>query len=358
MADALHTHGAVVSAQEARVDDGGLIAVQGPGALDVRTGVMIGPGATGVVTGTASTAPMRVAIAPHHWVTSRGSANGPYRGANEASRTVDIAAAPGSGTRTDVVYVKQNDATAGVPSPDATTGEFYGVVTGTVGAGKPTLPVGAEELATVAVSAGATATNGAGVLITNTARLTNARGAPIPVRTIAERDALPKWVGLTVQFVADAGIFLAGTVHTWNGTYWRQLGPAVIGVYDAPWPEAPGDFTANPQVLTRFTVPDPSGVFYRAQVHCRVEIGTAAVAGANTRWDLHVGYGGSGNTVGVDLGFDLGLDNVVSYQQAFGPMSGGRTGDLSVAAQAVRAYGDRAGRVAVNKRLTVTLFAA
>jgi hypothetical protein len=357
MADALHTHGGVVSAQEARVNDAGLIAAQGPGTLDVRTGVLAGPGATTIVTGTANTAPMRVAIGPHNWVTSRGTANGPYRGTNEAARTVDIAAAPGSGTRTDVVYVKQNDATAGVPTPDGSTGEFYGVVTGTVGAGKPALPVGGEELATVAVSAGATATNGAGVLITNSARLTVARGAPIPVRTVAERDAIPKWVGLTVQFVADAGIFLAGTLHAWHGSYWRQLGPSVLAVHDAPWPEAAGEFTAAPQMLTRFTVPDP-GVLYRAQVHGRVEVGTGGTGGATTRWDLHVGYGGSGNTLAVDLGFDVGIDNIVNYQQAFGPMSGARTGELSVGAQAVRAYGDRPGRVAFNKRLTVTLFAA
>lgn len=216
MADALHTTG-VVSAQEARVDDGGLIAVHGPTALDARTGVLFGPGATTVVTGTSATAPMTVNIAAHHWVSTRGSANGPYRGAAESTKTVNIAAAPGSGTRIDVVYVKMQDNTAGVPTPDGAVGELYGVLQGTAGAGKPSLAtiVGAEELATVSVSAGATSTNGAGVTITNTARLTVARGAPIPVRNQTERDALTLYTGIAVKRL-DAG----GVEERYSGSAW------------------------------------------------------------------------------------------------------------------------------------------
>jgi hypothetical protein len=210
MGDALHTHGGVTDAREARLAQGGLIAAHGPTTLDTRTGVLVGPGTTQLVTGTADTAPMRVAIAPHNWVTSRGAANGPYLGALEASTTVDIAAAPGSGTRTDVVWVKQQDATAGVPSPDASTAPEYGATTGTVGAGKPTIPVGAEELATVDVAAGATATNGSGVTITNTARQTVARGARIPVRNQAERDALTTHPGLEVYRLDTGQVQLRG----------------------------------------------------------------------------------------------------------------------------------------------------
>lgn len=223
MGDAMFVNGGVTSAQEARLALAGLLAVHGGTLLDIRTGVMHGVGSTALVTGTSATAPMTVAIAPHNWVTTRGSSNGPYLGALEASTTVTIGAAPGSGTRVDVVYVKQQDNTAGVPTPDGTAAPLYGVLAGTVGAGKPSLSsiVGAEELATVSVTAGATATNGAGVLITNTAKQVVARGAPIPVRSQTERDALTTFPGLEVKRLDIAGF----PRERWiSGTTWASDG--------------------------------------------------------------------------------------------------------------------------------------
>lgn len=219
MGDALYVHGGVTDAREARLAQAGLIAVQA-GGMDSRTGVMAGPGSTALVTGTASTAPMQVSIAPHQWVASRGAANGPYLGALEATQLVNVGAAPASGTRIDVVYVKQGDATAGVPTPDATTAPVYGVLAGTVGAGKPNLAtvVGAEELATVSVASTATRTDGAGVTISNTARQTVARGAPVPCRNQAEQDALTTYEGLLVNRL-DVGRVLRRT-----GALWRPVG--------------------------------------------------------------------------------------------------------------------------------------
>jgi hypothetical protein len=219
--NALHTPGApgvgAVTPAHARLADAGLLAVQGPTLIDTRTGILHGPGATALVTGTADTAPMAVLVAVHHWATSRGVASdGVYRGGLEVATRVSIDAAPGSGSRTDVVWVKQNDAHSTI-SPDATTEPVYGKTTGTVGGGKPAIPVGAEELATVEVSAGATATNGAGVTITNTARLTVARGAPIPVRSLAERDDLSLFDGLTVKRLDVTG----APQETWDGS-WRR----------------------------------------------------------------------------------------------------------------------------------------
>jgi hypothetical protein len=195
--DALFVHGGVTDAQEARLALGGLIAALGPAALDVRTGVMNGPGATALVTGTSSTGPMTVSIGPHYWVTSRGSSNGPYLGVLAAAQAVSIGAAPGSGTRVDVVWVKQQDNTPGVPTPDVVApSPLYGVTPGTPT--KQPIPVGAEELATVAVSAGATRTTDGTVVITQTARITAARGGIVLVKTQAERVALTGWPGLQV----------------------------------------------------------------------------------------------------------------------------------------------------------------
>lgn len=252
MGDALHTHGGVTDAKEARLAQAGLIAVQGPTALDARTGVLAGPGTTTLVTGTSATAPMTVAVAPHQWVTSRGAANGPYLGALEASTAVTIAAAPaaGAGTRIDVVYDKQQDATPGVPTPDATTAPLYGVVTGVPGGGKPALPVGALELATVAVAPGATATNGAGVTITNTARQTVARGGIVPTRDQADRDSLTTYDGLTVARLD------AKRLETYLGG-WRGVTPIPYSTVTVDGTQ----YLVTQPVLT-ITIPDP-GFPYR-----------------------------------------------------------------------------------------------
>lgn len=207
MGDALHTGGTtsggagVTSAREARLAQAGLLAVQGPTLLDARTGVLPGPGSTTLVTGTADTAPMAYAIAPHQWVTSRRTADGPYLGALDAVRKVPTTAAPGTGSRIDVAWVRQADNDPTILTPDAVTEDQYGVTQGVPSTGtpaKPPIPVGALELATVTVAAGATRTNGAGVTITNTAGQTAPRGARVPVRNQAEQDALTAFRGLEV----------------------------------------------------------------------------------------------------------------------------------------------------------------
>lgn len=228
MANPMHITG-IVSAQAARVDDAGLLAPQNAG-LDVRTGIAWGPGTQTLVTGNGDTAPMSVWVGTCNWFTSRGVANGPYRGAAESIRTVTLAAAPASGSRIDVVYVKALDNTAGVPSPDGSAGESYAAVTGTPSTGtpvKPPLPVGAEELATVQVSAGAASTNDSHVTITNTAKLTVARGARIPVRSQADRDALTAFKGLEVYRLDTGQVQLCtGTgPTTWATTYDPAAGP-------------------------------------------------------------------------------------------------------------------------------------
>jgi hypothetical protein len=250
MTSALHTNRDDVAgdggtdAHHARLAMGGLLAVQGPGALDVRTGVLQGPGSTALVTGTPDTGPMTVAIAPHHWETTRGSANGPYLGVLPATVKVSIGAAPASGSRLDVVYVKQQDKTAGVPSPDTTSAPLYAVEPGPADGTKPPLPVGAEELATVKVEPTATRTDGAGVTITNTARQTVARGARIPVHDVDERNALGG-PGVEVYRLDTGQVQLyPHTGATWQTTH----DPALPSLADRPrgWVGSASSSTAGP----------------------------------------------------------------------------------------------------------------
>lgn len=226
MADALGTPGSVVSDEEFRVDLAGLIAGQST-SIAARTGVMWGPGSSSVITGTSATGTMTVNVGIHHWVTSRAAADGIYLGAKETSTTVNIAAAPGSNSRIDVVYAKQNDAGSTI-SPDGSTAELYGVVTGTAAASptKPAIPLGAVEIGTVTVAAGATSTSGAGVTINNTAALTVARGADIPVRSQAERDALTTFPFLTVKRLDTGNIEARNVGNTaWVTIYTPTVAP-------------------------------------------------------------------------------------------------------------------------------------
>lgn len=265
--DALTAGAGQTDQRDARHAIGGLLAVTGASALDVRTGVLAAPGSTQLLTGTSKTGPkMSVRIGVHVAVTSRGAANGPYLGPTlEAPLDVDIELAPASGARLDVVYVKQRDTTSGVPTPDATPGPLYGVVTGTPSTGTPAKPslsgiVGAEEIGTVRVAAGATSTSGAGVTITNTARQTVARGARVPVRSQAEQEALTAFPGLEVYRLDTGQVQLC--TATQPVTWATRFDPAISGrwvdevvtanTYDWGFP---ADYTTLAQMSATVTVP-------------------------------------------------------------------------------------------------------
>lgn len=256
MADALGTGGGVVSDEDHRLATAGMIASQ-TSTLAVRTGVMHGPSSAALVTGTTATGTMTVNVLAHHWVTTRGTADGVYLGTKEASTTVNIAAAPAADSRIDVVWSKQNDAGSTI-SPDATTGESYGVTTGTVAVSptKPAIPVGAVEIATVTVAAGATNTLGAGVTIANTARLTVARGAPIPVRNAAERDALTTFPLLTVYRLDTGSIESRNAADTAWGTVFDPSGRTVAATGRAPVTDTT-KVLADTGITAVVTVPAP-----------------------------------------------------------------------------------------------------
>jgi hypothetical protein len=210
----------VVSDEDHRLAMAGMIAPQ-TSDLAVRTGVMWGPGATALISGTSATGTMTYSIGIHHAVTSRGTGDGVYLGPTlDAVTTVNTIAAPGSNSRIDVIYVKQNDTSSTITADTGSTQPIYGVANGTAAVSPvaPTLPVGAIELGRATVAVGATSTNGAGVTITQTAVQTVARGADIPVRTQAERDALALFTGLTVKRLDIAG----APTETYTGsTWWR-----------------------------------------------------------------------------------------------------------------------------------------
>jgi hypothetical protein len=208
---------AVLSAQDARLALAGLLALNGPGPLDVRPGIMYAPGSPGLVTGDSSTGPWRYTVAAGTFVTTKGNLDGPHLMANDGNVLVSSIAPPGSNSRYDLIYVMQDDADATI-SPDGTTAPQVAVVNGVASAtpGVPALPAGAIALATALVASTATTgTSGPGVTIdTTVSRYTTVRGAPIPVRNATERDEI------TVRDALQVYRLDLHMAETYNGTSW------------------------------------------------------------------------------------------------------------------------------------------
>lgn len=207
---------------EGRLVLASMVAEQAPGVP--RQGLLDQHSAT-VVSGTASTSPMTYAVSAITPVINRAANEGVYIMTLTGTSTVNTGAAPGSGSRYDLIYVKQNDTDKG----DADNAPVLGVQQGTASAGTPTkpygsLPAGAYVLAEALVQTGATSTNGAQVTITQVWNYTSLRGVPIPVRTAIERDSITPTLGVSVRRLDQNNRIEVG-----DGSAWK-LDPAPLGM--------------------------------------------------------------------------------------------------------------------------------
>ncbi len=159
-----------------------------------------------------------VAIAAAEFVTTKGRADGVAIFGNDGTVNVPIGTAPTSNSRIDVIYVKHNDDTTGDPNPNPT----FDVAKGTAAASpvKPAIPTGALELATLRVYSGTTATNGGSNALTNTYRMTAARGGVVPFRTKADLDA---WANPVPEQLAL--VIATGEVYRRLSGAWATLAP-------------------------------------------------------------------------------------------------------------------------------------
>jgi len=170
--------------QDARLALAGLLTPAGP--LGVVPGVLSGC----AVTGTSGWA---YEVGAGHYVTTRGASDGAVLAAVDGPTATDAGAvgvAPASGSRWDLIWVRQRDVDAG----DSDSKSVVGVTSGTSG-GSPSkpygsVPAGALVLAEAQVASGATQTSHANVTITNVAPWVAARGGIIPVPNVAARQAL------------------------------------------------------------------------------------------------------------------------------------------------------------------------
>lgn len=200
------------TAQGGRLATGGQLAHDGSSPLDVRLGVLMDDGSP-VVSGAGD---MSYNVRAAVFVCAYSDANGPTLSANDAAVNVATTAAPGSNSRIDTVWVRQNLLTADGGSGTAIGLEF-GVVQGTAGASPtaPAAPSGALALAFVTVTTGATATSG--LTFTRAHAWTVANGGIIPM-TSTERAAVTPFEGLTIYNLT------ASRVQVYRGGNWHPVG--------------------------------------------------------------------------------------------------------------------------------------
>lgn len=200
----------VVDSLEARRNLAGLIVRDEAGVP--RAGVL--PRTTAaLVTATSSTGPMTVNVATAWLVLVREG--GVLFTQNNGTTSVTIGTAPVSNSRIDVVYAKQNESAA--PMSDGADTAVIGVVAGTAAASpvKPSIPVGALELATVEIPSGVTATNQGGVVITQTYPYTATAGSPVWFRS---KGAMDLWEPEDGSFAWHTGVqaMYLRTGGAWN----------------------------------------------------------------------------------------------------------------------------------------------
>lgn len=148
-------------------------------------------------------------VAAGHAVTTRGGTDGvTILTVDGATDTPVVAAAPASGSRWDLIWIRHND----VDSGDADSAAVLGVTEGTA-SGSPSkpygsVPAGALVLAEAQVAAGATGTLHANVTITQVATSAHLRGAVVDASTVTTA-ADGSW---TANF--PAGKFTAAPIVT------------------------------------------------------------------------------------------------------------------------------------------------
>lgn len=204
---------------EARRALGALFVQAAPDAP--RSGLVGAPDV--VVTGTGG---MSYSVVPINPVIHRTTGEGVYDFTFQSTTTVGTDVAPGTDSRWDLIWVKQNDIEKG----DADNLPVLGVTKGTPSSSpsKPTssLPDGALVLAEARIYAGTLATNAAPNTIAQVFPWTAPQGAPVRVRSAADRNLIttPRIGQQVVRLDRD------NHVQTYTGqgaSGWEYKGPPV-----------------------------------------------------------------------------------------------------------------------------------
>ncbi|WGD36832.1 hypothetical protein [Lysinibacter sp. HNR] len=160
---------------------------------------------------------MAYSVADMTLVTSR-VAGGSELWRVDGTEVVTTTAAPTANARLDVIYARARFSS----SADTSNAPELGVAQGTVAPinslVKPAIPPGAVELAMAQVSAGATSTQGTGVVITQSAPYTSTAGGVVIVRTAMELAAWSPPEGSLAYCIADTSTYRRAS-GVWNPVF-------------------------------------------------------------------------------------------------------------------------------------------
>lgn len=156
------------------------------GDLGVTPGVISGLSVSG-----RSSAPVwAYSVSSGHAVTTRGATDGASLiGLDGATNTPTVSAAPATGSRWDLIWIRQRDVENGDPDSNCVLDVTSGTPGGSPSKPYGSVPAGALVLAEAQVFAGASNTADPLVIITRVGARVAARGGIAPVASVAQRDA-------------------------------------------------------------------------------------------------------------------------------------------------------------------------
>jgi hypothetical protein len=215
---------------EARVALAGLLTQSGD--LGVTPGVLSG----GVVSGRSTAPTWAYSVGAGHYVTTRSATDGAVLMATDGpTDTPTVSAAPATGSRWDLIWIRHRDVENADPDSNAVLGVTSGASGGSPSKPYGSVPVGALVLAEAQVSAGASNTADPLVTITPVAPRVAARGGIIPVTSTTQRDLLSAVGSPANPIYTDLG----GTIYRSTGSGWKGStaiqveveGAAIVGTY-------------------------------------------------------------------------------------------------------------------------------
>lgn len=229
--------GVGTTAVDARVDQAGIFTPNGD--LGAVPGVLSGCAVTGIASGWAYN------VAAGHVVTSRSATDGAVLMAVNGITstpapvladgvTPGSTSAPVSGSRWEIIWIRQRD----LDNADADNNAVLGVTQGTASGSptKPAIPAGALALAESLVLAGAANTASGSVTITNVAAKVGLRGGIVAVANSTQRDLLSSFATATTPVYVDrldTGVIERNAGSGWvriSTTGWTTYVPTITGM--------------------------------------------------------------------------------------------------------------------------------
>ena len=223
------------SAQNERQNMSALFGGGGGVALAARSGFRVGT-PSNILTATSTTwtlGPSSAVISP-----GNATAQGSYRWATDTNVTGTVTASDATYARKDIVYIQVNDSSSGDGSGALTANVLYAAGTPSATPVAPDL-TGTRARSFLVGTITVPQTGGGSPTVVRNPAVFVAAGAPQPVFSQSERDAMTAYDGLDVKRMDLPG----RPIDTYNGTAWQL--PPQGQIATATYPSGTGNIAYN-----------------------------------------------------------------------------------------------------------------